>query len=153
MTIIKALAGEPIPIYGKGLNVRDWLFVNDHAEALTTVLERGQVGQTYNIGGGAERRNIDVVTAICEAMDQFIGRPSGRHQELIGFVSDRPGHDYRYAIDFTKLSTELGWKPRHTFEAGLLSTVKWYIDNRAWWEPLMSAHRAGSRRGLAAQGV
>jgi dTDP-glucose 4,6-dehydratase len=128
---------------------RDWLFVDDHAQALTLVLERGRVGQTYNIGGNAERRNIDVVNAICDAMDALTPRPNGTsHRELIAFVSDRPGHDFRYAIDFTKLRAELGWSPKHCFEAGLLATVKWYLKNRAWWEPLLCAHDADARPGL-----
>ena len=150
LMIIKGLAGEPMPVYGRGLNVRDWLFVEDHAEALTLVLEKGRVGETYNIGGNAERRNIDVVDAICDAMDRLTPRPGGAsHRELITFVPDRPGHDYRYAIDFSKLIRELGWQPKHSFEAGPVSTVQWYIDNRAWWEPLLSKHEASIRRGLA----
>jgi dTDP-glucose 4,6-dehydratase len=150
LTIIKGLAGEPMPVYGRGLNVRDWLFVDDHAKALTLVLERGRTGETYNVGGDAERRNIDVVGTICEMMDRFTQCPKGgSHRELITFVPDRPGHDYRYAIDFAKLNAELGWSPEHSFESGLLATVKWYIENRAWWEPLLSAHNAGARRGLS----
>ena len=150
LTIIKGLAGEAMPVYGRGLNVRDWLFVDDHAQALTLVLERGRVGQTYNIGGNAERRNIDVVNAICDAMDALRPCPNGAsHRELIAFVSDRPGHDFRYAIDFTKLNAELGWSPEYSFEAGLVATVKWYLENRAWWEPLLSTHDAGARRGLS----
>jgi dTDP-glucose 4,6-dehydratase len=150
LAIIKGLAGEPMPVYGQGLNVRDWLFVDDHAQALTLVLERGRAGETYNIGGGAERRNIDVVNAICSAMDALKPCPSrGSHRELITFVPDRPGHDYRYSIDFTKLRTELGWTPQHSFEQGLNSTVRWYIENRAWWEPLLTKHGAAVRRGLA----
>jgi dTDP-glucose 4,6-dehydratase len=150
LTIIKGLAGEPMPVYGRGLNVRDWLFVDDHAQALTLVLERGRVGETYNIGGNGERRNIDVVGAVCDAMDGLRQRPNGAsHRELITFVPDRPGHDFRYAIDFNKLSAELGWSPKHSFETGLLATVQWYLDNRAWWEPLLLAHNASIRRGLA----
>jgi dTDP-glucose 4,6-dehydratase len=150
LTIIKGLAGEAMPIYGRGLNVRDWLFVDDHAQALTVVLERGRMGETYNIGGNAELRNIDVVNAICEAMDKLTPRPNGTsHRELIAFVPDRPGHDFRYAMDFTKLNAELGWSPKHSFEIGLLTTVKWYLDNRVWWEPLLFAHDAGVRRGLS----
>src|SRR5262245_17158751 len=149
LTIIKGLAGEPMPIYGRGLNVRDWLFVDDHAQALTLALEQGRVGETYNIGGNAERRNIDVVSAICEAMDRLKPRPNrASHRDLITFVPDRPGHDFRYAIDFGKLNTELAWSPKHSFEQGLFSTVKWYIENPAWWEPLLSAHEAAVRRGL-----
>jgi dTDP-glucose 4,6-dehydratase len=150
LTIIKGLASESMPVYGRGLNVRDWLFVEDHAQALTLVLERGRVGETYNIGGKAERRNIDVVGAICDAMDRFTQCPNGgSHRKLINFVPDRPGHDFRYAIDFAKLNAELGWSPKHSFETGLLATVKWYLENRAWWEPLLAAHDASIRRGLA----
>jgi dTDP-glucose 4,6-dehydratase len=151
LTIIKGLAGESIPIYGQGGNVRDWLFVEDHAQALTLILERGRVGDTYNIGGSAERRNIDVVHAICDAMDELASGPNSTtpHRELITFVPDRPGHDFRYAMDFTKLKSELGWSPNSSFEAGLLATVKWYLQNRAWWEPLLSAHDAVIRRGLS----
>ena len=150
LAIIKGLAGEQMPVYGRGLNVRDWLFVDDHAQALTLVLERGRVGKTYNIGGDAERRNIEVVGAICEVMDHLAPCLNGApHRDLITFVRDRPGHDFRYAIDFTKLKTELGWSPQHSFEQGLFSTVKWYIENRAWWKPLLSAHAADVRRGLS----
>jgi len=150
LTIIKGLKRESMPVYGRGLNVRDWLFVDDHAQALTLVLERGGVGETYNIGGNAERRNIEVVNAICDAMDHLAPQPNGKsHRELIDFVSDRPGHDFRYAIDFGKLNAELGWSPQHSFETGLDVTVEWYLKNRAWWEPLLSAHDADERRGLA----
>jgi dTDP-glucose 4,6-dehydratase len=150
LTIIKGLAGESMPVYGEGLNVRDWLYVDDHAQALTQVLEEGRIGETYNIGGRAERRNIDVVGTICEVMDrlgQCPTRPS--HRELITFVPDRPGHDFRYAIDFAKLNSELGWSPKHSFEQGLESTVRWYMNNRAWWEPLISTHQAAAPRGLS----
>ena len=154
LTIIKGFAGEPMSVYGRGLNVRDWLFVDDHAQALTLVLERGRPGETYNIGGKAERRNIDVVGAICDAMDQLTQCPTGSsHRKLINFVPDRPGHDFRYAMDFSKLNAELGWSPKHSFETGLFSTVKWYLENRAWWEPLLSAHDAGVRRGLSKKSV
>jgi dTDP-glucose 4,6-dehydratase len=153
LTIIKALKGEPLPVYGRGLNVRDWLFVDDHAQALTLVLERGRAGETYNIGGKAERRNIDVVSAICDTMDQLAPRPNGAYRELISFVPDRPGHDFRYAIDFDKLNSELSWSPKRSFEAGLNATVKWYLGNRTWWEPLLSAHHADERRGLAKTGA
>jgi dTDP-glucose 4,6-dehydratase len=150
LTIIKGLAGERMPVYGRGLNVRDWLFVDDHARALSLVLERGRPGETYNVGGDAERRNIDVVTAICDAMDAVTQCVAGgSHHDLISFVPDRPGHDFRYAIDFAKLKSELGWTPEHSFESGLRSTVRWYIENRAWWEPLLSKHDASSRRGLS----
>jgi dTDP-glucose 4,6-dehydratase len=149
LTIIRGLKREAMPVYGRGLQVRDWLFVDDHAQALTLVLERGRMGETYNIGGKAERRNIDVVNAICDVMDQLAPQPNGvSHRELISFVPDRPGHDFRYAIDFAKLNTELGWSPKHSFETGLKATVKWYLENRPWWEPLLSAHDADERRGL-----
>ena len=135
LTIIKGMKREAMPVYGQGLNVRDWLFVDDHAEALTLVLERGRVGETYNIGGKGERRNIDVVSAICDTMDQLMQCAGAlSHRKLINFVSDRPGHDFRYAIDFSKLNTELGWSPKYTFETGLYTTVKWYLENRAWWD-------------------
>jgi len=150
LTIIKGLAAEPMPVYGRGANVRDWLFVDDHVRALTLVLERGRVGETYNIGGHAERRNIDVVHAICDAMDRLAPRAGGSsHRDLVTFVSDRLGHDFRYAIDFSKLKAELGWSPQHAFEDGLAATVRWYLENRAWWEPLLSGHDAAARRGLA----
>lgn len=152
LMIIKGLRGEPMPVYGRGLNVRDWLFVDDHAEALTTVLERGRLGHTYNVGGNAERRNIDVVHAICDAMDALVSPArGGSHRDLIESVPDRPGHDYRYAIDFSKLNRELGWSPSHTFESGLKATVKWYLKNRDWWQPLLSEHNASARRGLTAK--
>jgi dTDP-glucose 4,6-dehydratase len=150
LTIIKGLACEPMPVYGDGLNVRDWLFVDDHAQALTLVLERGRPGETYNIGGKAERRNIDVVSAICDAMDRLTQCPNGAsHRELIKLVPERPGHDFRYAIDFAKLNSELGWSPKHSFETGLNATVRWYLENRAWWEPLLFVHDASIRRGLS----
>jgi dTDP-glucose 4,6-dehydratase len=153
LTILKCLAGEPIPVYGRGANVRDWLYVNDHAQALTRVLEQGRAGETYNIGGNAERRNIDVVTAICDAMDRLRPRAKGAHRDLISFVTDRPGHDFRYAIDCSKITSELGWRPKHTFETGLAHTVQWYLDNRAWWQPLADANDATRRRGLVNTGA
>jgi dTDP-glucose 4,6-dehydratase len=150
MMVIKGLAGEPMPVYGRGLNVRDWLFVEDHAAALTLVLERGRLGETYVIGGNAERRNIEVASAICDAMDTLAPAQSGAsYHELIGFVPDRPGHDFRYSIDFTKLKSELGWSPQCSFEKGLFATVQWYIENRDWWQPLLSTHDAGTRRGIS----
>ena len=149
MMIIKGLAGKPMPVYGRGLEVRDWLFVEDHAQALTLVLENGRIGQTYVIGGDAERSNIAVVRSICDALDRLVPhRDVSSHHELISFVPDRPGHDFRYAINFTKLNTELGWSPERLFEQGLLSTVKWYIKNRAWWEPLLTEEEAIIRHGL-----
>jgi dTDP-glucose 4,6-dehydratase len=154
LTIIKALAGESIPIYGQGLNVRDWLFVEDHAEALVLLLEQGRLGQTYNIGGAAERRNIDVVAAICDLLDQHAPRSSrDTYRALISFVADRPGHDLRYAMSFSKLTAKTGWSPKHSFEAGLATTVKWYLENRPWWEPLASLQNPIFRRGEFTQSV
>jgi dTDP-glucose 4,6-dehydratase len=138
VAITKGLLGEPIPVYGEGFNVRDWLFVLDHVKALMLVLERGRPGETYNVGGNAQRRNIDVVSAICDALDLLKPRGESRsHRELITHVGDRPGHDYRYAIDFSKLRNELGWAPVESFQSGLLQTIKWYVHNRNWWESLL----------------
>lgn len=149
LMIIKGLANEPLPVYGKGHNVRDWLFVDDHARALALIARSGRVGETYNVGGDAERRNIDVVQAICNSLDLLAPRPKGgSRRDLITFVADRPGHDHRYSIDFTKLNGELGWTPQESFESGMLKTVQWYLDNRAWWEPLVEK-QASARRGLA----
>jgi dTDP-glucose 4,6-dehydratase len=149
VAITKGLLGEAIPVYGLGLNVRDWLFVDDHIRALALVLERGRPGETYNIGGGAERRNIDVVSAICDALDLLEPRgKDGSHRKLITYVDDRPGHDYRYAIDFSKLNAEFGWAPMESFESGLLMTIKWYIANRNWWEPLLVRNNANVRDRL-----
>jgi dTDP-glucose 4,6-dehydratase len=149
LTVIKALAGEPLPVYGTGENVRDWIHVEDHARGLEAALSRGQVGEGYNFGGSSERRNIDVVRAICAAVDAQ--RPGGSPRErLISFVADRPGHDARYAIDDGKARAELGWAPRRSFEAGLADTVRWYLDNRAWWEPIRAGRYAGDRLGLGA---
>jgi len=152
LTILKCLAGDQIPVYGQGDNIRDWLFVDDHVEALTLVLEKGRSGETYNIGGDAERRNIDVVNAICDVMDRLLPRNKQSYRDLISFVPDRPGHDFRYAIDCSKIKTELGWTPKHSFESGLALTVQWYIDNRAWWEPLLRGDNALRRHGLAMKG-
>jgi dTDP-glucose 4,6-dehydratase len=149
LCILKGLAGEDMPVYGKGHNVRDWLFVDDHVSALTLVLERGRAGETYNVGGAAERRNIDVVYGICEVLDRLNPGRSTSHRELVTFVPDRPGHDFRYAIDFSKLTAELGWRPRRSFEEGLAATVSWYMENRTWWEPLLTRHDAAARCGLA----
>jgi dTDP-glucose 4,6-dehydratase len=132
LMISNALAGKPLPVYGDGKNVRDWLYVLDHCEALRVVLERGRAGETYNIGGGAERANIDLVNTICGMLDRAVPRKGGaKYAELISFVTDRPGHDRRYAIDSTKLARELRWTPRENFESGLKKTVDWYIENRA----------------------
>lgn len=144
--ILNALAGKPLPIYGKGENVRDWLFVEDHADALLTVLEKGGLGQSYNIGGENEARNIDIVRKICAILDDL--RPqSTPYEELITFVSDRPGHDLRYAIDPSRMRTELGWRPSVTLDEGLLKTVHWYLNNEAWWRPLQERSGVGERLG------
>ena len=153
LVIIKALAGEPLPVYGKGDQIRDWLHVEDHARALQRVFETGQPGRSYNVGGFNERTNLSVVQAICAELDRLRPRAAGPHAELITYVADRPGHDQRYAIDATRIATELGWRPRETFETGLATTVQWYLDNEAWWRPLMKTGQAGQRLGLAAQGV
>jgi dTDP-glucose 4,6-dehydratase len=149
LIILNALEGKPLPVYGKGENIRDWLFVEDHAEALLTVVEKGRVGESYNIGGINERRNIDVVHAICDLMDELAPKKAS-HRDLITFVTDRPGHDLRYAIDCEKIGRELGWKPRETFETGLRKTVQWYLDNRDWWGDIRSGNYRGERLGALA---
>jgi dTDP-glucose 4,6-dehydratase len=146
LTILNALAGERLPVYGKGENVRDWLYVEDHARALDLIIERGRVGETYNVGGHNERQNIEVVRRICDVLDQL--RPANApRQDLIEFVTDRPGHDARYAIDSTKLETELDWRAQENFESGIEKTVQWYLDNEWWWRPLRERY-AGERLGL-----
>ena len=146
LTILNALSDRELPVYGHGLNVRDWLFVDDHARALDLIAERGRPGETYNVGGGNERRNIDVVEQICAVLDKLSPAEAPRNR-LIRFVTDRPGHDARYALDATKLETELGWRALHTFDSGIEVTVRWYMDNRWWWEPLRERY-AGQRLGL-----
>jgi dTDP-glucose 4,6-dehydratase len=148
VVILNALAGKPIPVYGHGTNVRDWLFVEDHADALLTVIERGRVGRCYNIGGENEAANIDIVRRICALLDDR--RPAGApHDRLITFVTDRPGHDFRYAIDPTRIRTELGWRPSVTLDEGLARTVDWFLANEAWWRPLQDRHGVGQRLGVA----
>lgn len=149
VVILKALAGEPIPVYGKGENVRDWLYVEDHADALLTVLEKGQVGRSYNIGGEAEAKNIDLVRMICAILDEK--RPQAvPHDKLITFVLDRPGHDLRYAIDPSRVRNELGWRPSVTLAEGLERTVDWYLANEEWWRPLLERQGVGQRLGIKA---
>lgn len=149
LTILNALKGAPLPVYGTGENVRDWLYVEDHAEALVLIATTGKPGESYNVGGGNERRNIDVVRTICTILDEITPDASiGNRESLIHFVADRPGHDARYAIDATKLTTELGWTAKETFETGLRKTVHWYLENQHWWEPLHNRY-AGQRLGLA----
>ena len=148
VVVLNALAGKPIPVYGQGVNVRDWLYVEDHATALLTVLDKGVLGESYNIGGNAEARNIDLVTMICAILDDI--RPGAKpYAELITYVTDRPGHDHRYAIDASKIAAELGWEPSLTLEQGLRQTVQWYLDNEAWWRPLQARQGVGERLGTA----
>jgi dTDP-glucose 4,6-dehydratase len=148
---IKGLNEEQLPVYGDGMNVRDWLFVEDHARALSLVLERGRVGETYNVGGRNERTNIQVVRTICDLLDRMAPTRNGARHRLIRFVDDRPGHDRRYAIDATKIETELGWRASETFETGLEKTVRWFLDNRRWWQSILEqgyrAERIGVIRG------
>ncbi len=146
VVILNALAGKPIPVYGAGENVRDWLYVEDHADALLTVLDQGTVGRSYNIGGENEARNIDLVHMICGILDQK--RPGGApHADLITFVTDRPGHDLRYAIDPARIRTELGWRPSVTLEEGLERTITWYLENEDWWRALQNRDGVGERLG------
>ena len=150
LVILNCLDGKPLPVYGKGANVRDWLFVEDHARALLLVNEKGGNGETYNVGGHNERTNLEVVKTICSIMDEFKPRSDGsKYESLITYVTDRPGHDLRYAIDPTKLMTELGWKPRENFETGISRTVKWYLYNEWWWKPIHEGRYAGQRLGKA----
>jgi dTDP-glucose 4,6-dehydratase len=149
--IIKSLAEEPLPVYGDGKNVRDWLYVEDHARALTLVVERGAAGETYNIGGRSERANLQVVTAICRLLDRLQPSGNGPREKLITFVADRPGHDRRYAIDPAKIERELGWRPEHDFEAGLANTTRWYLENEAWWRAILERGYRAQRLGLAGQ--
>jgi dTDP-glucose 4,6-dehydratase len=151
LAIIKALAGEKIPVYGTGMNVRDWLYVEDHARALIAVALEGRVGETYCIGGRNARTNLAVVHDICTVMDELAPRARGElHSELVTFVQDRPGHDLRYAIDPSKIMGELGWQPRESFESGLRKTVEWYLANRPWWERIRAKGYRGERLGVVA---
>jgi dTDP-glucose 4,6-dehydratase len=148
LAILNALHGKPLPVYGAGENVRDWLYVDDHARALSLILRRGRPGETYNVGGRNERRNIDVVRRISAVLDRLAPK-AAPHEMLITFVADRPGHDHRYAIDATKLETELGWRAVETFDTGIEKTVRWYLENEWWWRPLREKVYAGERLGLA----
>ncbi len=151
LIIARALAGEPLPVYGDGKNVRDWLYVGDHCAAIRTVLEKGRVGETYNVGGDAERQNISVVETICRLLDERRPREDGKPRaSQITYVADRPGHDRRYAIDASKLQGELGWKPRHTFEQGIAETVDWYLDNQDWVKRVLDGSYRLERIGTAA---
>jgi dTDP-glucose 4,6-dehydratase len=148
--IIKGLAEEALPVYGDGLNIRDWLYVDDHAKALALVLERGMVGASYNVGGRSERTNKDVVAAICDHLDEIAPAAKGPRRRLISFVTDRPGHDRRYAIDPSKIENELGWRTTESFESGLRKTVRWYCANRSWWQAILDKEYQAARRGLEA---
>jgi dTDP-glucose 4,6-dehydratase len=146
--IIKAILQEQIPVYGDGSNIRDWLYVEDHVNALDLISRHGVVGETYNIGGDCERTNLEVVEAICDLMDEL--RPAQNiksHRSLITFVGDRPGHDFRYAIDFSKIKSSHGWSPEETFNTGLRKTVLWYMENESWWRDILDNSYAGQRQG------
>lgn len=151
LIIINGLLGKPLPVYGKGENVRDWLYVDDHATALWTILTRGRTGETYNVGGNSEMRNIDVVEKVCDVLDE-LAPPDGHRsrRELITFVEDRPGHDLRYAIDASKIARELDWRPAESFASGLAKTVAWYLEHREWWQRIIGTTYDGSRLGLGA---
>lgn len=147
LMLLNALEGRPLPVYGEGRNVRDWLYVDDHCEALWTVLEKGRIGETYNIGGNCQKTNLEVVRTLCRVTAEETGRSVEEFEKLITFVPDRPGHDFRYAVDTTRMCTELGWTPRETFDSGLQKTVRWYLENKAWVEEV----RTGKyRRWLSA---
>ena len=150
LIIHKALAGEPLPIYGDGLNVRDWLYVSDHCDAIQCVLEYGRPGHVYNVGGDAEHSNIDVVKTICSLFDELKPRTAGKYVDLITFVADRPGHDRRYAIDASKLKSELGWRPKQTFASGIRATIDWYLEHRDWVTRVVDGSYQGERLGAGA---
>jgi dTDP-glucose 4,6-dehydratase len=147
LMILNGIEGKPLPVYGRGTNVRDWLFVEDHARALFLVVTKGTVGEVYNIGGEAEMANIDVVHSICDILDELVPAKSSR-RDLITYVTDRPGHDLRYAMDITKISGELGWRPTESFASGLRKTVQWYLDNKPWWSKIREGRYSGQRLGL-----
>jgi dTDP-glucose 4,6-dehydratase len=149
LVILNAIRGKRLPVYGRGTNVRDWLYVDDHVRALLAVAARGRIGETYNVGGRSERTNLEVVRAICNLLDAEQPRPTGRHEDLIEFVADRPGHDQRYAIDCSKLERELGVVPTESFESGLRKTVRWYLEHADWVERVQSGEYRGQRLGLA----
>ncbi len=149
LVVLNALEGKPLPVYGRGDNIRDWLFVEDHARALWTIATTGRLGEKYNVGGRNERTNLSVVETICDVLDDLVPAKAPR-RELIRFVTDRPGHDHRYAIDAGKLEAELGWRAQETFDSGIRRTVRWYLDNDWWWRPLRQTVYAGERLGLGA---
>jgi dTDP-glucose 4,6-dehydratase len=149
LVILKAISGQPLPVYGDGSNIRDWLYVEDHARALRLVVDRGSAGETYCVGGNSERTNLHVVKSICAELDRLRPRADGKsYADQIGFVADRPGHDFRYAIDAGKLKRELGWEPAETFESGIARTVRWYLDNEPWWRAIQEGSYRGERLGL-----
>jgi dTDP-glucose 4,6-dehydratase len=149
LMITKALSGKPLPVYGDGKQIRDWLYVEDHCRAILEVLGKGTIGQVYNIGGHNEKTNLDVIQTLCHILDEMVPEsPHRPHENLISFVEDRPGHDRRYAIDASKIHNQLGWKPQESFETGLLKTVRWYLDNKIWTERLLSGAYQGERLGL-----
>ena len=151
LVILNALEGKPLPVYGKGENVRDWLYVDDHARALLLVAEKGRIGESYNVGGGSERTNLEVVRAICHLVDEIAPDPRiGPRARLITFVEDRPGHDLRYAMDSRKIREELGWTPRESFDSGLCKTVQWFLANRSWWSGIRAGRYRGERLGVVA---
>ena len=147
LVILNALSEKPIPIYGNGNNIRDWLYVDDHANALLLALEKGKSGRSYNIGNENERTNLEVVNTVCSILDRLHPREKGQYADLITFVTDRPGHDARYAIDPSRIRDELGWQPNVTFEQNLAKTVQWYLDNQDWWQPLLNLPGVGQRQG------
>lgn len=149
VVILKAMAGEPIPVYGTGANVRDWLYVDDHARALVAAFERGTPGETYNVGGHNEKTNLEVVHAICALLDELRPDPAGPYARLVSFVADRPGHDARYAIDASKIERELGWTPDETFESGMRKTVAWYLGHEPWWRAVLDGSYRLERLGLS----
>lgn len=154
LVILNALAGKALPVYGDGLQIRDWLFVEDHARALYKVVTEGEVGETYNIGGHNEKANIDVVKTICTLLEELVpNKPEGisQYQDLITYVTDRPGHDVRYAIDASKIERELNWKPEETFESGIRKTVEWYLNNKIWWSRVLDGSYAGERLGVSTE--
>jgi dTDP-glucose 4,6-dehydratase len=148
LMVINALEGKPLPVYGNGLNIRDWLYVDDHVRALVLVASEGKVGETYCIGGCNEKTNLEVTTRICDLMDELAPKSALSHTDLITFVRDRPGHDLRYAIKADKMAAELGWRPQETFDSGLRKTVQWYLDNQAWWQRIRSNVYQGERLGV-----
>lgn len=149
LIIIKALEKLPLPVYGNGENIRDWLYVEDHAEALILALEKGEIGQTYAIGARQPRKNIDVVRLICQILDELHPDPEGSYERLIQFVKDRPGHDFRYEIDPTHVENSLGWKAKHDFETGIRKTIQWYLENQEWWQDIRSRRYTGQRLGTS----